>query len=150
MSGQALARSETLRPYGVGAGRPVPQERQDRLPRGHAWIYRPARRVTQSAPSTAPWVVEFDLREPEIPDFLMGWIGSGDTTKQVRLTFSSLEQAIRFVWRQGLPYTVRPPQPRRRPPGIRPTWMLNAGLRVSDRIEPAPGPETVQALPQAA
>src|SRR5579875_2687433 len=55
-----------------------------------AWIYQPARSVTQSGRASARrWVLRFEPREPSVPDPLMGWSSSGDTLQQVELKFPS-------------------------------------------------------------
>jgi hypothetical protein len=43
----------------------------------------------------------------------MGWIGSADTQKQVRLTFDTKEEAIAYAERSGLTYDVELPHHRR-------------------------------------
>jgi hypothetical protein len=43
----------------------------------------------------------------------MGWVGSGDTDAQVRLTFPSLEAAQAYAAREGLEAQVVPAPQRR-------------------------------------
>ena len=43
----------------------------------------------------------------------MGWNGSQDTDKQVILTFPTREAAIGYAEREGLPYAISEPLPRK-------------------------------------
>ncbi|GIX15002.1 MAG: ETC complex I subunit region [Paracoccaceae bacterium] len=84
-----------------------------------ARIYRPARSATQSGQArTRHWVLEFAPEAPRRLDPLMGWAGSGDTNRQLRLTFPTREAAIDYARRRGIPFQVFEPEPRR--PNIRP------------------------------
>jgi len=72
-----------------------------------ARIYRPARNAMQSGQAkTKGWVLEFSPEERRKIDPLMGWTGSGDTQRQVRLTFETKEAAIAHADRNGIPYQV--------------------------------------------
>lgn len=65
------------------------------------------RKTTQSGKAHAgKWLVEFERREPQRPDPLTGWNGSGDTNPQVRLGFGSKEDAIAYCEKHGLSYHV--------------------------------------------
>ena len=46
-------------------------------------------------------------------DGLMGWNGSSDTSSQVRLSFSSKEDAINYVKEKGLEFEVIEPKKRK-------------------------------------
>lgn len=48
------------------------------------------------------WMLEFERAEPERPDPLTGWAGSGDTRTQVKLSFASLEEAQAYAQREGI------------------------------------------------
>jgi len=77
-------------------------------------IYAPAKSAMQSGKGgTHDWVVEHELTAPVSADPLMGWIGSSDTGKQVRLSFPSKEAAIAYCEREGLAYTVTETAPRK-------------------------------------
>lgn len=54
------------------------------------------------------WTLEFEPREAQRADPLMGWAGSSDTGRQVRLTFPTLEAARAYAERQGIAYSVVP------------------------------------------
>ena len=80
-------------------------------------IFRPAKTAMQSGRAkTQKWVLEFEPTDPSRPDPLMGWNGSGDTDRQVRLRFASAEDAVAYAERHGYEYTlIRPKERRIRP-----------------------------------
>lgn len=70
-------------------------------------IYRPAKNAMQSGKGKSKsWVLEYEPAAPKLADDLMGWVGSNDTTQQVRLSFDSAEQAVAFATKRGLSYQV--------------------------------------------
>lgn len=72
-----------------------------------AKIYRPARNAMQSGTAKSKdWVLEFDNDTVRTVDPLMGWIGNGDTSTQVKLTFETRDEAIDYARRQGIPFQV--------------------------------------------
>ncbi len=80
-------------------------------------IYRPAKTAMQSGwANTKYWVLEFEPDAPRVIDPLMGWTSSADTRQQVRLHFSTKEDAIAFADKHGLAYRVDEPKPRRTRP----------------------------------
>jgi hypothetical protein len=65
------------------------------------------RRTTQSGrANTGLWLLELERQEPQRPDPLTGWNGSGDTRTQVKLTFRTCEEAIAYAERNNLRYHV--------------------------------------------
>ena len=63
------------------------------------------RKTTQSGKANVGnWLLEFERREPQRPDPLTGWNGSGDTSPQVRLTFPTKEAAIAYCEKHGIRY----------------------------------------------
>lgn len=61
-------------------------------------------------------MLEFESSAAPEVEPLMGWTGSSDTRRQVRLSFPTKEQALTFAKRQGWDYTVgEPHEPRLRP-----------------------------------
>jgi hypothetical protein len=75
-----------------------------------ARIYRPAKTATQSGRAkTVQWVLEMEPKMPQVTDPLCGWIGSGDTDRQVTLHFPTKEAAIAYAKREGLEYRVFEP-----------------------------------------
>jgi hypothetical protein len=70
------------------------------------------RKATQSGKAQAgQWLLEFERREPQRPDPLTGWNGSGDTQPQVRMTFKTKEAAIAYCDKHGLDYHLIPAPP---------------------------------------
>lgn len=81
-----------------------------------ARIYKPSKTAMSSGVAkTHDWVLEF---EPEIPrtiEPLMGYTSSRDTTRQVKLTFKTKEEAVGYAEREGLAYRVFEPSEKKRP-----------------------------------
>lgn len=59
------------------------------------------------------WALEFVPSEGQQADPLMGWAGSGDTRRQLRLHFATLEQAKAYAAQNALDATVIATPPRR-------------------------------------
>ena len=79
-----------------------------------ARVYQQGVRAAQSGKARADnWVLEPEPVEPRRADPLMGWVGSGDTETQVRLTFPTLEAAQAYAVREGLDAVVVPAPQRR-------------------------------------
>jgi hypothetical protein len=79
-----------------------------------ARIYRPAKTAMQSGEArTKEWVLEHEPASPRRIDPLMGWTSSGDTRQQLRISFDTKEEAIAYAERNGIPYTLAEPKPRR-------------------------------------
>lgn len=77
-----------------------------------ARIIEEQRKTTQSGRAQqGHWTLEFERREPLRPDPLTGWNGSGDTPTQVRLRFSSKEEALAYAERKGLEVHLVPAPP---------------------------------------
>jgi hypothetical protein len=77
-----------------------------------ARITEEQRKTTQSGKAQAGrWTLEFERQEPQRPDPLTGWNGSGDTNTQVRLRFDSKEEALAYAGRKGLTAHVVPAPP---------------------------------------
>ena len=74
-----------------------------------ARIIEEQRKTTQSGKAQdGRWTLEFERQQPQRPDPLTGWNGSGDTKTQVRLRFDTKEEALAYAPAQGL---RRPPRP---------------------------------------
>lgn len=72
-----------------------------------ARIYKPPKTAMQSGrANTRKWVLEFEPGEAQRPDPLMGWAGSRDTLRQVKLRFESREEAEAYAQRKRLAYEV--------------------------------------------
>jgi ETC complex I subunit conserved region len=73
-------------------------------------IYQPSRTAMQSGRrNTQQWVLEFEREAPTVADPLMGWKGSADTRRQIRLEFDSCTVAVAYAERNGLRYRLSPP-----------------------------------------
>jgi hypothetical protein len=81
-------------------------------------IYRPAKAATQSGPSgdARYWRLEAAPRSAQRPDPLMGWLGSDDIGRQLRIDFATRDEAIAYARRHGLDYQVDNEPPRRQKP----------------------------------
>jgi hypothetical protein len=79
-----------------------------------ARIYKPARTAMQSGPArTKDWVLEHEIEAPREIDPLMGWTSSRDMKQQLRLSFDSKDEAMAYAERNGIPYRVMEPKPRK-------------------------------------
>ena len=79
-----------------------------------ARIYKPAKTAMQSGRAkTKEWVLEYEPATPREIDPLMGWTSSRDMRQQLRLTFETKEEAIRYAERSGIAYRLSEPKPRR-------------------------------------
>ncbi|HLH10283.1 MAG TPA: ETC complex I subunit [Methylovirgula sp.] len=80
-----------------------------------ARIYRPGRSATQSGEALSKlWVLEFAPEFAPDIDPLMGWTGSRDMRREVRLRFGSMEEAIAYAEKNGIAYTLEPPKETKR------------------------------------
>ena len=78
-----------------------------------AKIYKPAKTAMQSGKkNTKNWFLEFDTLNTGINP-LMGWQTSRDTMSEVKLEFSSKEQAINYAKKNNIDYYVIEPQKRK-------------------------------------
>jgi hypothetical protein len=79
-----------------------------------ARIFKPAKTAMQSGEArTKEWILEFEPEKPREVDPLMGWISSSDMRAQIRLEFDTKDEAIAYATREGIPYTVIEPKPRK-------------------------------------
>jgi len=79
-----------------------------------AKIYKPAKTAMQSGTGkTKEWVLEYEPKEANIVDNLMGWQGGSNTLKQVKLKFSSKESAIEYAEENDIEYIVKDPKKRK-------------------------------------
>lgn len=75
-----------------------------------AKIYKPAKTAMQSGNrNTKNWLLEFDTLNTGIYP-LMGWETSNDTMSEVKLEFSTKEQAISFAKKNNIIYYIVEPQ----------------------------------------
>ena len=75
-----------------------------------AKIYKPSKTAMQSGKgNTKNWVLEFDTLNTGINP-LMGWETSRDTMSEVKLEFSTKEEAINYAKRSNIDYYIVEPQ----------------------------------------
>ena len=81
-----------------------------------ARIFRPAKTAMQSGRAkAAAWVLEFEPSDARRSDPLMGWTQTGDTeSSQVRLSFETKEEAVRYAESHGIAFQLFDPKPARR------------------------------------
>ena len=78
-----------------------------------AKIYKPTKTAMQSGMrNTKNWLLEFDTLNTGINP-LMGWESSKDTMSEVKLEFSSKDQAVNFAKKNNINYYVVEPQKRK-------------------------------------
>jgi hypothetical protein len=81
-----------------------------------ARIYRPSKTAMQSGKGkTQDWVLEFEATDARRPDPLMGWTQTADTqSSQLRLSFDSKEDAVRYADQHGIAFQLIDPKPAKR------------------------------------
>ena len=78
-----------------------------------AKIYKPTKTVMQSGErNTKKWLLEFDTLNTGVNP-LMGWVTSKDTMSEVKLEFSTKEQAINYAKKNNINYHIIDPQKRK-------------------------------------
>ena len=78
-----------------------------------AKIYKPSKTAMQSGyRGTKNWILEFDTQNTGI-DPLMGWETSRDTMSEIKLEFSSKEQAITYAKKNNIDFYIIEPQERK-------------------------------------
>ena len=72
-----------------------------------ARIFQKPKNAMQSGRAgTQRWMLEFAPTEARTADPLMGWAGSGDTQRQLRLGFASREEALAYAEKNGIEVEV--------------------------------------------
>ncbi len=81
-----------------------------------ARIFRPSKTAMQSGKQkTQDWVLEFEPTDARRSDPLMGWTQTTDTSSsQVRLSFDTREEAVRYADQHGIAFQLIDPKPARR------------------------------------
>jgi hypothetical protein len=74
---------------------------------------RPKNAMQSGKALTDQWLLDFVPAEAKKPDPLMGWPGSGDTRRQVTLSFPSKEAAVAYAEKHGIDAVVHQPPPQR-------------------------------------
>lgn len=74
-----------------------------------ARIIEEQRKTTQSGKAkVGRWTLEYERTEPQRPDPLTGWAGSGDTKTQLRIVFDTKDEALAFAKKKGLAVHIIP------------------------------------------
>lgn len=72
-----------------------------------ARIFQKPKNAMQSGRAgTQRWMLEYAPSEARKADPLMGWAGSGDTQRQLRLGFATREEALAYAGKKGLEVEV--------------------------------------------
>ena len=75
-----------------------------------AKIYKPSKTAMQSGyRKSKNWILEFDTLDTKISP-LMGWESSLDTMSEIKLEFSTKEQAINYAKKNNINYYIDEPQ----------------------------------------
>jgi len=78
-----------------------------------AKIYKPSKTAMQSGiRNTRKWILEFDTLDTGINP-LMGWETSKDTMSEVRLEFTTRDEAIIYAKKNNIEYYIVEPQKRK-------------------------------------
>ena len=78
-----------------------------------ARIFKPAKNAMQSGTAKCnQWLLEFIPEKARPIDPLTGWNGSAETTSQLRLSFTSLEEALAYAKAENIPYELQLPKGR--------------------------------------
>ena len=78
-----------------------------------AKIYKPSKSAMQSGKrNSKDWLLQFETLNTEINP-LTGWETSKDTMSEVKLKFSSKEEAITYAKKNKIDYIVQEPQERK-------------------------------------
>jgi ETC complex I subunit conserved region len=74
-----------------------------------ARIYQKPKNAMQSGRAgTDQWILEYEPRDAQRPDPLMGWAGSSDTRRQLVLKFPTVDAAQHYATSKGLTTHVVP------------------------------------------
>lgn len=72
-----------------------------------ARIYKNPMNAMQSGQAlTKKWVLEFEPSEARKADPLTGWAGSGDTQRQVKLSFATADAARAYADKYGIAFSM--------------------------------------------
>ena len=78
-----------------------------------AKIYKPTKTAMQSGmKNTKNWLLKFDTLNTGV-DPLMGWENSKDTMSEIKLKFSTKEQAINYAKKNNIEYYLVQPKKRK-------------------------------------
>ncbi|HEX8445165.1 MAG TPA: NADH dehydrogenase ubiquinone Fe-S protein 4 [Sphingomonas sp.] len=76
----------------------------------HAYLYQQPKNGQQGGRARGQqWVLDFRSDRAQRPDPLTGWTGGAETQSQIDMLFPTLDSAIAHCEREGIAYTVAPP-----------------------------------------
>lgn len=82
-----------------------------------ARIYQPTKTAMQSGRAkTRHWVLEYSNTAPNTPNALMGWPTMVDTLPQIKLQFSSKDDALAYAAAKNIQVEVEEPHTRKLKP----------------------------------
>lgn len=74
-------------------------------------IYQPAKSAMQSGRGkTQLWLLEHEKTAAGTPDALMGWNTMPNTLGQVKISFTTKEEAVAYATAKGLEYSISEPK----------------------------------------
>ncbi|WP_257550411.1 ETC complex I subunit [Sphingopyxis sp. DBS4] len=74
-----------------------------------ARIFQKPKNAMQSGRAgTQRWMLEYAPAEARKADPLMGWAGSGDTRRQLRLGFATRDEAVAYAEKNGIDVEIAP------------------------------------------
>ncbi|HEX2813356.1 MAG TPA: ETC complex I subunit [Sphingopyxis sp.] len=74
-----------------------------------ARIFQKPKNAMQSGRAgTQRWMLEYAPAETRKADPLMGWAGSGDTRRQLRLGFATRDEAVAYAEKNGIEVEIAP------------------------------------------
>jgi len=75
-----------------------------------AKIYKPSKTAMQSGKrNTKKWILKFDTLDTGV-NALMGWESSRDTMSEVKLAFSTKQEAVNYVKKNNIEYYIVEPE----------------------------------------
>lgn len=78
-----------------------------------ALIYQPTKTAMQSGRAkTHQWMLKYTPDSPQFVEPLMGWVGSQDTLRQIKISFDTQEEAVAYADKHGLDYAIKQPKSR--------------------------------------
>lgn len=79
-----------------------------------AIIFQPAKTAMQSGRAkTEGWTLRYTPESAQFVEPLMGWVGSQDTIRQLKLSFDTKEEAIAYAEKNKIEYVLKEPESRK-------------------------------------
>ena len=78
-----------------------------------AKIYKPSKTAMQSGRNNSKnWIIEFNTKKPGINP-LMGWESSTDTLSEIKMDFSTKDNAIEYAKKNNIDFELIEPKKRK-------------------------------------